>query len=91
MDCVIREVVALDRSGICPFAGAKCDGTMKINWGAEYALLPENKVCLSQGQRPVFIEIQAGDLEKVRTGSVLMIRTAGGGTCFVKEAEDVRL
>lgn len=88
MDCILKEVVQLDRSGICPFAGAKCDGTMKTCWGREYALLPESKVCLTQGKHPVYVEITGADLEQVGSGkAVLMIRTSGGGTCFVKVRE----
>lgn len=88
MECIIKEVVQLDRSGICPFAGAKCDGTMKINWQRQFALLPESKVCLSQGQHPTFIEVPKEELALVQEGAaVLMVRTPAGGTCFIKAQE----
>ena len=65
MDCIMKDVVALDRSGLCPFNGQKCDGTMSITWGTDYVVIPESKVCISQlhidGQ-PALVEVTAADL-----------------------------
>lgn len=87
MDCVVKELVTLDKGGICPFSGQKCDGTLKINWQRDYVLLPECKTCISRGKHGVFIEVSPADIEKVGSGmSVLMIQ-AGGNTVFVKVGE----
>lgn len=89
MDCIIKEVIALDKSGICPYAGQKCDGIQKMNWSESYTLIPETKVCLAQGAKgSCFVEISGADMEQIGTGqAVLMIRAAGGSTVFVKAKE----
>ncbi len=85
MDCVMRELVQLDKSGVCPYAGAKCDGTLKLNWKKEYALIPESKVCLSQAKSSAFIEVEPSDIDKVSIGdAVLMIRTDANHAIFVR-------
>lgn len=86
MDCIVKEIVTLDKSGICPFSGQKCDGTMKVNWTKDYVLLPEAKVCISRGQKGVFIEVTPADMEKVKAGEVLMLQ-ANGANVFVKVNE----
>lgn len=87
MDCVIREVVRLDKSGVCPFAGQKCDGSLNISWAKDYVLIPENKVCISRGQKGIFIEVTPQDLERVRDGEVLMLK-ASGANVFVKANDE---
>jgi len=90
MDCVMKDVVGLDKSGICPFSGQKCDGTMSISWGTDKVLIPGEKVCLSQlhvdGQ-PALVEITTSDLDRIRNGEVLMFKTPKGCPCFVKVSE----
>ena len=86
MDCVIKEVVQLEKSGVCPFSGAKCDGTLNLSWGKDYVLIPESKACLSRGQKAVFVEVSAEDLTKVANeGAVLMLQ-ANGTKVFVRAA-----
>lgn len=83
MDCVIKEVVKLDKSGVCPFSGQKCDGSLNINWVKDYVLIPECKTCISRGQKGVFVEVSPQDLERVKGGDVLMLK-ASGANVFVK-------
>ena len=90
MDCIMKDIVGLDKSGICPFSGQKCDGTMNINWATEYVLIPGEKVCISQlhidGQ-PALVEVSKADIENVKNGAVLMFKTPKGTPCFVKVSE----
>lgn len=90
MDCIMKDVVALDRSGLCPFNGQKCDGTMSITWGTDYVVIPESKVCISQlhidGQ-PALVEVTAADLDRLKSGEVLMFRNGRGDASFVRMAE----
>ena len=83
MDCVIREVVQLDKSGVCPFSGQKCDGTLSLSWSGDYVLIPEEKACISRGQKSVFVEMAAEDLKKMTGGAVLLLR-ANGANVFVR-------
>lgn len=85
MNCILKEIVALEKGGICPYAGRKCDGEMSLNWGREYATIPENKVCISQTKNPILIQVRPADLEKIKEGgSVLLINSGKTGLVFVK-------
>lgn len=87
MDCIVKELVQLDKSGVCPFSGQKCDGTLKVNWSHDYTLLPESKTCISRGQKGVFVEISGADVERIGTGQSVLMLNAGDHKVFVKVAE----
>ena len=90
MDCVLKEIVGLNRSGLCPFSGQKCDGTISLNWATDHVLIPEEKVCVSQmhidGQ-PALVELNAAAVERLKGGEVLMFLSGKGEPCLVKVAE----
>ena len=89
MDCIIAESIRLGGQGYCPYAATRCDGKLHLEWLREYALIPEEKTCISRGKENRFIEVSKADLEAVASGSgVLMIRTQTGGVCFVKVQEE---
>ena len=87
MDCIIKEVVTLEKSGVCPFSGQKCDGTLSLNWSKDYVLIPESKACLSRGQKAVFIEASRADLEAVGKDSAVLMLQANGTKVFLKVSE----
>ena len=89
MNCILKEIVGLDPSGICPFAGKKCDGEMNINWSRSFAIIPENKVCISQTKDSTMIQVRAADLDRIKNGQgVLLINTGRGGNVYVKIEEE---
>ena len=84
MDCIMKDVVSLEKSGVCPFSGQKCDGTLSLNWSQEYVLTHESKVCLSRGQKAVFVEVCAEDLAEVGAGDTVLMIQANGTKVFVR-------
>ena len=84
MDCVIKEIVNLNKCAVSPFSGQKCDGTLKVNWDNHYALIPEEKTCISRGQKGVFIAVRPDDMEKLGSGKAVLMLQTSGINIFVK-------